>query len=175
MERPLAFNFIMLKPLGAQEPLRGEIIEMLQKVATIAAVKRKVITLEEAQELYRPSGHDVNGKALPHFHAITGYLADKTVEVMIALGNGDPGEFIKRVDEIIGPWQPEKTREGQVRNILIAQNISYIMPVKTPEGSNKYCYDNLIHSSDSVESALREMSIHFSNEELKQIFRKKTR
>ena len=170
MER-LTYDFVMLKPLGAQEPLRSEIFGILQKVATIAAVKRKIITLAEAQELYRPSGHDADGNALPHFHAITGYLAGKTVEVMVAVGNGDPSEFVAKIDKIIGPWQPEKTKKGQIRNILVARNIPYVMPVETPIGSNKYCYDNLVHSSDSIESALREMSIHFSDDELKRIFR----
>lgn len=169
MER-LASDFVMLKPLGAQEPLRSEILEMLSKVATITATKRKIITIDEARALYHPSGHDKLGNPLPHFHAITSYLAGKTVEVVIAIGDGDPNEFIERIDEIIGPWQPEKSRTGQVRNILVSRNIPYVMAVDTPDGSNKYCYDNLIHSSDSKESALREMSIHFSDEELKKIF-----
>lgn len=166
MKEQKSLGFIMLKPLGCNEPLRTEILERLQQVTQIVGLKRVLISQVEAEALYGPSGHFLDGSPRPHFYAIVNYLNGKTVEVMMACGNGDPERLIRDIDEIIGDWRPEETRDGQIRNLVISRAISYIMAVETPEGSNRYCYDNLIHSSDSLESAMREISVFFSSEEV---------
>jgi nucleoside diphosphate kinase len=52
----------------------------------------------------------------------------------------------------------------QLRHILKGKD--YILPVEVPEGFQNFVYDNLIHSSDSPESAKRELAIFFTPEEL---------
>jgi len=164
-----SLGFIMLKPLGTTEPFRSEIIKQISSIGSIEAIRPHTLTRTEASALYSLSGHDEEGNPLPHFHAIVNYLTGKQIELLLVSGGRN---LITEIDKLIGQWQPENTHTGQMRHLLIEYGVQYMMDVDTPEGSNKYCYDNLVHSSDSQESANREMRIWFSEEEIKGAFGK---
>ncbi len=153
-------TFAMLKPMGTQEPYRSLILERLSQVADIKQIKRHRITYKEAYSLYESSGHNEDGTPKVHFYAIINYLADKEVDLILLQGD------IRVIDDMIGEWRPEETREDQLRHILIKDGVDYKVPVDVPEGFQDFVYDNLIHSSDSPESASREVAIFFTPEEL---------
>lgn len=155
-----SLTFAMLKPLGMQEPYRSLIIERLSQVADIKQIKRHRITYDEVCTLYSPSGHNEDGTPKVHFHAITNYLANKEVDLILLHGD------IHAIDDMIGEWKPERTREDQLRHILVENGVDYKIPVDVPEGFQDFVYDNLIHSSDSPVSAVREVAIFFTPEEL---------
>lgn len=148
----------VLKPLGMQEPMRSFVLDKLNAVAEIKAIKRHTLTLEEAEDLYGPSGHFEDGSPRPHFYAITRYMAGKETDLILLHGDRD------KIDDTIGPWRPEENRKDQLRGILT--NTDCVFPVDVPVGYQNYVTDNLIHSSDSPESAKRELAIFFTPEEL---------
>jgi nucleoside diphosphate kinase len=169
MKSERQISFMMLKPLGVEEPQRGLIINKLKSIVQIELIKKHIISEDEASKLYYESAHDIDGNPLPHFLSIVNYLTGKTVELIIASRESNEGDLIKEIDNLIGDWRPENTLPGQIRHLPIQHGIDYVMQVSVPEGSNKYCYDNLIHSSSSLEIALKEISIWFTTEDLKAI------
>ena len=151
-------TFALLKPLGMQEPMRSYVLERLSQTAEIRQIKRHVLTQDEAYQLYWPSGHEEDGTPKTHFFAITSYMTGQETDLILLKG------VVSEIDDLIGEWKPEETRPDQLRHILNGKD--YIIPVDVPEGYQNFVCDNLIHSSDSPESARRELAIFFAPEEL---------
>ena len=69
---------------------------------------------------------------------------------------------------VIGPSNPELTEEHHVRNYVVANEIQYKKEVDLPEDvmidNYKTAFDNLIHCSDSTESALHEIANWYADD-----------
>ncbi|TDA35516.1 nucleoside-diphosphate kinase [Candidatus Nezhaarchaeota archaeon WYZ-LMO8] len=133
-------TLIIVKPGAVVRGLVGEVLSRLErKGLKIVGLKMMKMTREKAEELY--SVH--KGK---HFYEeLINYIT--SAPVVIGVVEGD--DAIHVVRRMIGPTNPKEAPPGTIRGdygLSITQNI--------------------IHASDSKESADREIKIFFDEEEL---------
>ncbi|MCK0472122.1 nucleoside-diphosphate kinase [Halalkalibacter sp. APA_J-10(15)] len=133
-------TYIMVKPDGVQRNVIGEIISRFEKKGfTLVAAKLMVITEAMAQRHYE----EHTGK--PFFEKLVRFITSGPVFAMVWEGP----EVIKTARLMIGKTNPQEALPGTIRGDLAAQ-----MP------------NNIIHGSDSTESAEREIAIFFQDSEL---------
>lgn len=152
-----ASAFVMLKPLGQQEIVKPEIFSMLKTIADIPIQRIVVISHKIIRQQYE------DAENLPHFYPITSYLTNKKVEIMILEGDGTHEKFISELKNLVGKSDPAKCQEGQIRHLAIKHNLPYIVPIEPKNGSNNYCFDNLIHCSDSYQATQKEIKLWFQD------------
>ncbi len=133
-------TLIIVKPDGVQRGLIGEIISRLERRG-LKFVGMKLITMsrELAEE------HYAGLKDKPFYPKLVDYITSAPVVVGVVEG---PSAF-QTVRDTIGATDPLKAAPGTVRfefGISIGRN--------------------LIHASDSDESAVREINLFFSPDEL---------
>ena len=133
-------TFVMLKPDAVSRGLMGEIISRLErKGLKMVAARFMRITPEIASRHY---AEHVNK---PFYPQLLGFITSGPVLAMVWEGES----AVSVVRTLVGKTDPQEAAPGTIRG-------DYGM-IKTM---------NLIHASDSVESAEREISIFFSPEEL---------
>ena len=129
--------FVMIKPDGVRRCLTGEIISRFERKGfTITAIKMIVPSKDLAEDHYR----EHKGKIF--FDRLIDFTTSGSVVAMIMEGN------IEVARSVVGgttPWEAEK---GTIRGDL-ASSIR----------------ENLVHCSDSLISAKREISIWFALED----------
>ena len=137
-------TFLMIKPDGVRRGLVGEIISRFERYGfRISAMKMLNLTREKAEQLY--SVH----KEKPFFRDLIEYVTSGPI-VAIALEHEamDGETMIKLVRKIVGKTNPLEAEMGSIRG--------------------DYAYDisqNLVHASDSIDSARRELNVFFSDED----------
>jgi nucleoside-diphosphate kinase len=130
----------MVKPDGVQRGLAGEIITRFEKKGfKIAALKMLRISRELAEKHY---GEHV-GK--PFFGKLVGFITSGPVVAMVIEGK----DAVSAAREMMGATDPLKALPGTIRG-------SYGIDIGR----------NIIHGSDSQESAKREIALFFKEEEL---------
>jgi len=133
-------TYLMVKPDGVQRGLVGDIISRFEKRGfKIVALKMLRISRELAEKHY---GEHV-GK--PFFESLVSFITSGPVVAMVIEGKG----VVNAAREMMGTTNPLKAAPGTIRGDLgidIGRNV--------------------IHGSDSLESARREISIFFKEEEL---------
>jgi nucleoside-diphosphate kinase len=130
----------MVKPDGVQRGLAGEIIARFEKKGfKIAALKMLRISRALAEKHY---GEHV-GK--PFFENLVGFITSGPVVAMVIEGK----DAISAAREMMGATNPLKALPGTIRG-------SYGIDIGR----------NVIHGSDSPESAQREIALFFKKEEL---------
>ena len=140
MEAKLERTYIMIKPDGVQRGCVGEIIARFEKKGF------KLL----AMKLYSPSKqlleeHYKDLKEKPFFPKLVEYMMMGPVVCMIWQGR----EVVKTGRKMLGATNPLNSEPGTIRG--------------------DYCIEsgrNIIHGSDSVESAEREIKLWFKPEEL---------
>lgn len=136
MERTL----VLIKPDGVCKSLIGKIIERIEKEGLkIVGLKMISLNKEKAEKLYLPH------KGKHFFQGLIDFMLSAPCVALIAEGE----EAIKRVREIIGETKPEEALPGTIRN--------------------RYASDgrrNIIHGSDCLLSAQREIDCLFKLEEI---------
>jgi nucleoside-diphosphate kinase len=136
MERTLAF----LKPNAIQRSLVGEIISMIEeKGLKIVAMKLLLMNKDQAEKLYREHADK------DFFDGLMKFVISGPVIAVVLEGSN----AVKRLRHITGNNDPLEACPGTIRG-------RFGVTVRR----------NLIHSSDSVDSAAREISIFFKEEEL---------
>lgn len=131
MERTL----VLLKPDTVARRLIGEIISRLErKGLTIAAMRMLVITPELAKH------HYAEHQTKEFYPYLVQYISSGPVVAMIVEGS----EAVKVVRQMIGPTNGVDAPAGTIRG-------DYSLSSQ----------ENLVHASDSQESALREIGIFF--------------
>lgn len=134
-EEILEKTFVMIKPDGVKKGLVGEIISRFEKRGLeIEELIKKNLTRKEAEELY--SIHQ--GK--PFFNDLVDYVTSGPVVIMVISANS----AISIIRKMLGATDPAEAEPGTIRGDF-ATDIS----------------ENIIHGSDSVETATREISIFF--------------
>ena len=133
-------TFVMVKPDGVQRGLIGKIISRLERKG-LKIVAMKMMKIEEslAEE------HYVEHKEKPFFKDLIGYITSGPVVAMVIEGK----EAIKVVRDLVGKTNPREALPGTIRG-------DYGMDVGR----------NVIHASDSLESAKREINLFFKEEEI---------
>lgn len=131
MERSL----VLIKPDGVEKKVIGKIISLYEENGlNISNLKLMKADRSIAEEHY--SEH----KDKPFFENLVNFITRSPICAMILEGE----EAIKRVRELNGSTNPLEAKEGTIRN-LYGNSIR----------------ENCVHSSDSNESAEREINIWF--------------
>jgi nucleoside-diphosphate kinase len=130
----------MVKPDGVQKGLVGEIISRFEKKSLkIVALKIMKITPEIAEKHYGEH------KGKPFFADLVKFITSGPVAAMVLEGEN----VIPTVRTMMGATNPQDAAPGTIRG-------DYALTVD----------ENIIHGSDSPESAMREIGIFFKEEEI---------
>ncbi|KUK82342.1 MAG: Nucleoside diphosphate kinase [Mesotoga prima] len=136
MERTFAY----LKPNAIQRGLVGEIIRRIEeKGLKILALKMLMISESKARELYREhAGKDF-------YEPLLAFIQSGPVVAIVLEGE----DAVQRLRILIGKTDPVQADPGSIRG-------RFGVSVRK----------NLIHASDSIESAIRETNIFFDKTEI---------
>nr|WGD68887.1 nucleoside-diphosphate kinase [Bacillus subtilis]WGD72418.1 nucleoside-diphosphate kinase [Bacillus subtilis]WGD74787.1 nucleoside-diphosphate kinase [Bacillus subtilis]WGD91842.1 nucleoside-diphosphate kinase [Bacillus subtilis] len=133
-------TFIMVKPDGVQRQLIGDILSRFErKGLQLAGAKLMRVTEQMAEKHYA----EHQGK--PFFGELVEFITSGPVFAMVWEGEN----VIEVTRQLIGKTNPKEALPGTIRG-------DYGM----------FVGKNIIHGSDSLESAEREINIFFKNEEL---------
>ena len=133
-------TFLMVKPDGVQRGLVGEIISRFERRG-FKLVAAKFERLPDARVMEHYAEHVQK----PFFPGLKAYITSGPCFLMVFAGKN----IVKISRDMIGATNPAGAAPGTIRGDL-ALEIGM----------------NVIHGSDSVETAAREIGIHFSPEEL---------
>ena len=133
-------TLVLLKPDAVQRGLAGEIINRLERRGfKLVAMKMLRVTEELAHRHYE----DHVGK--PFFKGLVKFITSSPIVAMVVEGEN----AVEVVRNTMGVTSPSDAAPGTIRGDL-ALTIGA----------------NLIHGSDSVESARREIALYFSPDEI---------
>jgi nucleoside-diphosphate kinase len=129
-------TLVICKPDAVERGLSGEIIGRIErKGLRLVAAELRLITTEEAGRHY--AEHD--GK--PFYGELVAFITRSPALIMVAEG---PEDAFKVVRTLIGATNPVDAAPGTIRGDLALET-----------------GENLVHGSDSTESAAREIEIFF--------------
>ncbi len=129
-------TLVIAKPDAVERGLSGEIISRLErKGLRLVAAELRTLTAEVAQAHY--AEHD--GK--PFFGELVTFITRSPVLIMVIEG---PDDTYKAVRNLMGATNPVDAAPGTIRGDLALE-----------------MGENLVHGSDSNESAAREIEIFF--------------
>ncbi|GKU78854.1 nucleoside-diphosphate kinase [Paenibacillus sp. L3-i20] len=127
--------FVMIKPDGVERGLIGEIVSRFEKKG-LRLVRAELTSIpKEKAEI-----HYEHLKSKPFFDELVEYITSGCVFSMIIEGTA----AVQNVRSLIGPTNPAEAPPGTIRGdfgLDVAQNI--------------------IHGSDSVDNAIREIKLFF--------------
>ncbi|KLO23887.1 MULTISPECIES: nucleoside-diphosphate kinase [unclassified Marinitoga] len=133
-------EFLFLKPNTVRRGLVGEVISRLERRGIkIIAMKMVWVTENQAKELYK----EHEGKSF--YNDLIEFVLSGPVVVMVLEGP----RVIEMVRHIIGNTDPLKASPGSIRG-------EFGMSVTK----------NIVHASDSLENAEREIKIFFKEDEI---------
>ncbi|MCX7794183.1 MAG: nucleoside-diphosphate kinase [Thermodesulfovibrionales bacterium] len=136
MERTLS----IVKPDGVQKNLIGEVIRRFENAGLrIAALKMLRLSKDMAKGFY------IVHKDKPFYESLTDFMSSGPVVVMVVEGEN----AISRVREIMGATNPKNAAPGTIRHDF-ASDVEH----------------NIVHGSDSPESAKFEIAYFFSEIEI---------
>ncbi|EKP93905.1 MULTISPECIES: nucleoside-diphosphate kinase [Thermaerobacter] len=133
-------TFVMVKPDGVQRGLVGEIIARLERKG-LKLVGLKMVQVSEELARRHYAAHE--GK--PFFPGLIRFITSAPVVAMVWEGR----EAVNVVRNLMGPTDGAKAAPGTIRGDL-ANDIGF----------------NLVHGSDSLESARQEIELWFRQDEL---------
>lgn len=135
-------TFVMLKSDGLKRGLLGEVLSRIEKKGyKVLALKIQNLTKDQLDK------HYYEHLDRPYFPSLVEYLTSGPVVHMVIGGDN----VISGIRKLNGATDPEKAEMGSVRGDL-AINMT----------------KNLIHASDSLENAEREIALYFSDDEIVQ-------
>ena len=133
-------TFTMLKPGALQRRIVGEILSRIEKKGfKIVALKLMQIPRALAEEHYEEH------KERPFFGDLVGYVTSSPVVAMVLEGD----DAISRLRLVCGKTKVEEAMPGTIRGDYATQTQL-----------------NIIHASDSPESAAREIGLFFQESEI---------
>jgi nucleoside-diphosphate kinase len=137
MERTLS----IVKPDGVKKKVIGEVINRFEKKGMrVAALKMLRMSEDDAKGFY------IVHKERPFYDSLTGFMSEGPIVVMVVEGES----AISKVREIMGATNPKDAAPGTIRADL-ASDIEH----------------NIVHGSDSKESAAYEIPFFFSSLEIR--------
>jgi nucleoside-diphosphate kinase len=133
MEKTLS----IVKPDGVRKNLIGEVIKRFeQRGLRIAALRMLSLSLDDAKRFY------IVHKERPFYESLTSFMSEGPIAVMVVEGE----QAITLVREIMGATNPKEAKPGTIRADL-ASDVEH----------------NIVHGSDSSESASYEIPFFFSS------------
>ncbi|WP_347041146.1 nucleoside-diphosphate kinase [Brachybacterium nesterenkovii] len=132
-------TLILLKPDAVERALRGEILRRIEaKGYTIVALAQRTATVEEL------AAHYAEHEGKPFYAPLVEYMAASPLVAVVAEGE----RVIEGFRSLAGTTDPTTAAPGTIRGDLGRQWDAPVM-------------QNLVHGSDSPESAAREIAIWF--------------
>ena len=129
-------TLVIVKPDGVERRLSGEIIARLErKGLAVVAAELRLITREVA------SVHYAEHAEKPYFEGLVDFITRSPALVMVVEG---PDDTFKIVRNLMGATNPAEAAPGTIRGDFATEMT-----------------ENLIHGSDSNESAAREIDLFF--------------
>jgi nucleoside-diphosphate kinase len=129
-------TLVIVKPDGVERRLCGEILGRLEaKGLTLAAAELRTITVEVAERHYAEHAER------PFFGDLVAFITRSPALVTVVEG---PENTWKIVRTLMGTTNPQEAAPGTIRGDLAIE-----------------LTENLIHGSDSPESAAREIALFF--------------
>ncbi len=133
-------SFVMIKPDGVQRQLIGELLAKFEKKGfRLAGAKFMKVSEDLAKKHY--GEHE--GK--PFFGELVEFITSGPVFAMAIEGPNS----IAMIRKMVGATKPEDAEPGSIRGDYVS-----------------YMGKNIIHASDSPESAKRELALWFTADEL---------
>lgn len=133
-------TLLLIKPDAVQRGLVGQIIQRFeQRGLNLVGLKLLHMTSERAAKLYEPH------LGRPFYEGLVNYMTSGPIVALCLEGV----DTITVVRKMMGATKPNEAEPGTIRGDF-AQRVDF----------------NIVHGSDSPESAARELPIFFSNEEL---------
>jgi len=133
-------TFVMIKPDGVQRRLIGKILQRFEESGLkIVAMKFLKVSQEMAEKHYEVH------KGKPFYESLIKYITSGPVVAMVIEGQN----AIERVRKMVGATDPQKAMPGTIRGDF-CQHIGR----------------NVIHASDAKETAEKEISLWFSDDEI---------
>lgn len=133
-------SFIMVKPDGVQRGLVGDIVNRFEKKGfTLVGAKLTQVSKERAEQ------HYAEHKDRPFFGELVSFITSSPVFAMVWEGE----HVISTARTMMGKTNPIDAAPGTIRG-------DYAVSVGM----------NIIHGSDSEESAVREIALWFANDEV---------
>jgi nucleoside-diphosphate kinase len=130
----------MIKPDGVQRGLVGDIVSRFERRGLkIAAMKMLVVSDKLAKE------HYAEHAAKPFFPSLVGFIESGPVVAMVIEGKN----VVPLVRSMVGATNPANSTPGTIRGDFALETGR-----------------NVIHASDSPESAKREISLYFDKSEI---------
>lgn len=127
---------VLVKPDGVKKNLIGEVIRRFETEGLkVVGLKMVRLTKEAAQGFYHVH------KDKPFFESLTDFMSEGPIVAMVLEGE----RAIERVREIMGATDPKKAAPGTIRG-LYGDNVQ----------------ENIVHGSDSPESAGFEIPYFFN-------------
>jgi nucleoside-diphosphate kinase len=139
-EQTVEKTLSIIKPDGVRKKVIGEVLSRFEKNGfRIAALKKIALSKEEAQAFYFVH------KERPFYDSLTTFMSEGPVVVVVLEGDN----VISRVREIMGATNPANAAPGTIRKDF-AESVER----------------NIVHGSDSPESAAIEIPFFFSKLEI---------
>ena len=133
-------TFVMIKPDAVQRGLVGEIVSRFEKKGIkLVAMKLVAVTRELAEK------HYAIHKGKPFFTPTVDFISSSPVIAIVLEGNN----VIDMVRQMIGSTDPQKAEMGSIRGDL-----------------GQYIGRNIVHGSDSSETADFEINLWFKPDEI---------
>jgi nucleoside-diphosphate kinase len=133
-------SLILIKPDAVKRALAGEILARIERRGfTLRAGKLVLVDRELAEQHYAEHAEK------PFFGELVTFITSSPTLALVVEGDG----AIATLRKTIGATNPADAEPGSIRGDLASS-----MP------------DNLVHGSDSPESAQREVALWFSDDEL---------
>jgi nucleoside-diphosphate kinase len=133
-------TLVLVKPDGVARGLAGEILRRFEaRGLTMRGGKLLTVSRELAEE------HYAEHKEKPFFGELVAFITSSPTLALVLEGEG----AIATVRSTMGSTNPAQSAPGTIRG-----DLALSMP------------DNLVHGSDSPESAEREVALWFSDDEL---------
>ena len=130
-------TLVIVKPDGVERGLVGEVVGRLErKGLRLVAAELRTITPEVARRHYAEHAEK------PFFGDLVAFITRSPSLLMVVEGTGDDAFAVVRA--LMGATDPKKAAPGTIRGDLA---------IETTE--------NLVHGSDSPESAAREIALFF--------------
>lgn len=133
-------TFLMVKPDGVQRGLVGNVTSRLEnKGFKLVAMKMLLIDADLAARHYGEH------KGKPFYDGLIEFITSAPVVAMVWEGD----DVVAMVRALIGATDPRKAEAGSIRGDLAV-----------------FMGKNIVHGSDSLESAEREIALFFSDSEI---------
>ena len=147
----LEISFVLLKPDAVQRGIVGQIVARFER-SGLRIVGMKMLTASKAMVEQHYAAH----REKSFFPTLVEFMENKTIVILAIEG----ANAISNIRKLVGSTEPASAAPGTIRGDYC--HMSYARsdnsPIKT--------LANVIHASDSMESADRELALWFEERDL---------